>query len=88
MNKTIKVALCIFQTYIGGQLAQAEVETDPSVIGSREGRKAAADLANIAFAGLSPAFVKGQPIKCVEILIVDRTAPDLASSTNGNGRHG
>lgn len=78
-KQVIKVALCIFQTHIDGQLAQAEVETMPDVLNSREGRKAAADLARIAFRDLHPAFETGQAIKCVDIIVVDRIAPSSAN---------
>jgi hypothetical protein len=80
--KQIKTALCIFQANIGGKLAQAEVETDPTVLNSREGRKAAENMARIAFANLSPAWNRFQPIKCVEILIIDKTPADPDA---GNG---
>lgn len=71
MSKKELKTFVVFQTFIGGQLAQTEVESDPSALYSKETRKETEGLARLAFASLSPQYLQGQPIKAVDIIQVE-----------------
>lgn len=76
MKKEIKTFV-VFQTRIGGQIAQCEIESDPLALKSREKREAAENLAKLAFANLSPSYVPGQPIKAVDIIQIEVEPEDV-----------
>jgi hypothetical protein len=63
-----RVFLLIFETTIGGQLAQTEITTIKDPMNSRQIRRDCEETARLSFAQLSPLFDRGQKIKCVECI--------------------
>lgn len=78
------VAIVVFQTNIDGKLAQCEVEADPIVLNSRDGRKDAENLARLAFANLHPGFEKTQKIAAVDIVVISKRPAGEGIEPNGN----
>ena len=69
-----KIAVVIFQTKIGDDLAQTEVQSDVKTLNTRAGRKAAEETAIESFKALDPRFERTQTIKAVDIQISDLLA--------------